>query len=119
MAPQRARCRIRLPPCGERSGQSSVAALPGGRVIGIDLLPLTLRGAQDGKAVSFSESATRNPDGSSATIAVYGVNLRYQDCSASGTLRIHTARGTHDVPRVGALPESFSGSGESKFRERF
>jgi hypothetical protein len=48
-----------------------------------------------------------------------GVNLRYQDYSVSGTLRIHTARGTHDVPLGGTLRRSFSRSRESRFMDVF
>jgi hypothetical protein len=88
-------------------------------VIGIELLSLTLRGVEDGKPISFSGSATRKPDESSAAIALGGVNVRYQDYSVSGTLRIRTTRGTHDVPLGGTLRRSFSRSRQSKFMDRF
>jgi len=88
-------------------------------VTGIELLALTLRGDEDGKAISFSGSATREPGESAATIVVYGVNLRYQDYSVSGTLRIHTTRGTHDVPLGGTLCRSFSRTRESRFMDGF
>jgi hypothetical protein len=88
-------------------------------VAGIELLALTLRGDEDGKTISFSGSATRAPDESAATIAVDGMNLRYQDYSVSGTLRIHTTRGTHDVPLDGTLRRSFSRTRESRFMDVF
>ena len=88
-------------------------------VVATELLSLTLRGHEDGKAISFSGSATRNADGSNSTIALYGVNLRYQDYAVSGTLRIHTTRGTHDVPLDGTLRRSFSRSRQSRFMDVF
>lgn len=83
----------------------------------IELLALTLRGDEDGKTISFSGSATREPNESAATIVLYGVNVRYQDYSVSGTLRVHTTRGTHDVPLDGMLRRSFSRTRESRFMD--
>lgn len=86
-------------------------------VVGIQLLSLRLRGDEDGKTISFSGSAAREPNESAATIVLDGVNLRYQDYSVSGTLRIHTTRGTHDVPLGGTLRRSFSRTHESRFAD--
>jgi hypothetical protein len=86
-------------------------------VVGIELLSLTLRGNEDGKTISFSGSAPREPNEPASTIAVDGVNLRYQDYSVSGTLRIHTTRGTHDVPLGGTLRRSFSRTRQSRFMD--
>jgi hypothetical protein len=88
-------------------------------VVRIEVVSLTLRGREDGKAISFSRAATRSPNDPGSYIMIEGVNLRYQDYSVSGTLRMHTTRGAHDVPLGGTLRRSFSRSRESRFMDAF
>ena len=88
-------------------------------VVRIELLSFALRGREDGRAIPLPRAAVESPNEPGSNIMYEGVILRYQDYSVSGTLRIHTTRGTHDVPLGGTLRRSFSRTRQSRFMDAF